>query len=154
MLLSYRNKVIYYIFHNRLKTSKLSMFRGTFQVPDLRWRVQNRLWNMWLTRGNNFNNQTNAKSAWKQLSKLQKSDRFLEKYPSRAIWPKCILTMMSLVKSQLSQLTSILKLCKCWKLKVGEFSRLLVVWVPIEQPHFDFHYLTQIIINGTLKWIL
>ena len=38
-----------------------------------------RLWHMWLTHRNNWNNRTNAKSARKQLSKLQKKWQYLGK---------------------------------------------------------------------------
>ena len=41
---------------------------------------------LWLTHRNNWNNRANAKTAWKQLSKLQK--KFVwEKYPPWEIWP-------------------------------------------------------------------
>ena len=59
------------------------MFRGTFQVPNLRWRVKtwfSRLWHMWLVNRNNWNNRANSKSARKQLSNLQKKWFFFGKW--------------------------------------------------------------------------
>ena len=68
-----------------LKTSKPPVFRGGFWVPNMRWQVQKLVFGTaadMIDQKNQLKQVTQCKKCEKTAVEVEKSDSFLEKYPS------------------------------------------------------------------------